>query len=172
MSLTLILTRHAKSSWSDPLEADFDRPLNARGEASAAAIGRWLAAQGYLPGEVVLSGARRTEETWAGIARALPEAVPMRADRALYHAAAPAVLGVLQRATAPVTMLIGHNPGIGDFASRILRERPDHPRYGDYPTGATAVIRFDAGSWREIGWGQGWLVEFTVPRELIDPDSE
>ncbi len=166
MSLTLILTRHAKSSWSDPLETDFDRPLNARGEASAVAIGRWLAAQGHLPGEVILSGARRTEATWAGIARELPGAVPMRAERGLYNASAPGVLGVLRGAASPVTMLIGHNPGFGDFAGRILPDRPAHPRYGDYPTGATAVIRFEAGRWSEIGWGAGRLVDFTVPREL------
>ena len=41
--MRLILMRHAKSSWDDPRIDDFDRPLNARGRASATALGEWLA---------------------------------------------------------------------------------------------------------------------------------
>ena len=48
----LILTRHAKSSWDDPLTPDHDRPLNERGKAAAADLGTWLASRGYAPGEV------------------------------------------------------------------------------------------------------------------------
>ena len=33
---TLYFCRHAKSSWADPGQADFDRPLNERGERNAA----------------------------------------------------------------------------------------------------------------------------------------
>ena len=45
----LILTRHAKSSWDDPLTPDHDRPLNERGKAAAADLGVWLASRGYVP---------------------------------------------------------------------------------------------------------------------------
>jgi len=31
----LSLLRHAKSSWDDPVERDFDRPLNGRGRRAA-----------------------------------------------------------------------------------------------------------------------------------------
>ena len=34
----LILTRHAKSNWDDPLTPDHDRPLNERGKAAAAQL--------------------------------------------------------------------------------------------------------------------------------------
>jgi phosphohistidine phosphatase len=43
MTKRLILTRHAKSAWDDPLMADHDRPLNERGKAAAADLGQWLA---------------------------------------------------------------------------------------------------------------------------------
>ena len=46
----LILTRHAKSSWDDPLTPDHDRPLNDRGKAAAADLGQWFASRDYIPG--------------------------------------------------------------------------------------------------------------------------
>ena len=168
MTLTLILTRHAKSSWSDPTLDDFDRPLNGRGRKSAVAIGQWLAAKEYVPGEVILSGARRTVDTWTGIAAQLPGEAAMRSDPALYHASAGSMLAVLRGASAPTVMMIGHNPGMADFADQVVRGRVEHPRFGDYPTCATAIIRFGADQWRDLDWGQGEIVDFVVPRELLD----
>jgi phosphohistidine phosphatase len=43
VTLTLILTRHAKSDWGSPALPDYDRPLNDRGRRSAPVLGRWLA---------------------------------------------------------------------------------------------------------------------------------
>ncbi len=167
MTQTLILTRHAKSSWSDPTLDDFDRPLNRRGKRSAAAIGAWLRAEGHVPGEVILSGARRTVDTWAGISAELRGESAMRSDPALYHASAGSLLAVLSGASARTVMLIGHNPGIADFADRIVKSGVEHPRFGDYPTCATAIIRFTAKAWPDIDWGQGELVDFVLPRELL-----
>lgn len=168
MSLTLILTRHAKSSWSGPALEDFDRPLNARGQRSAPAIGAWLAERGLVPGEVIVSGARRTVDTWAAMAPLLSGAGPMRSSPALFHASAPTILGVLRAAHAPVTMLIGHNPGIAEFAAHVVQAAPDHPRFADYPTGATTVIRFGASDWADLAWRSGHVADFMVPRELPD----
>ena len=72
----LILTRHAKSSWDDPLMSDHDRPLNARGIAAARELGDFLASRGYDPEEVLCSTALRTRETWDGVARAALETRP------------------------------------------------------------------------------------------------
>jgi phosphohistidine phosphatase len=168
MGLTLILTRHAKSSWGDPALDDFDRPLNRRGQMSARAIGDWLVEQDASPDEVIVSGARRTVDTWALISGQLPNAAPMRSDPALYLSGPEATLAVLRGATGQTVMLIGHNPGFGDFAGRISTAPADHPRFGDYPTGATAVIDFDVTAWGDVGWGQGQVRAFVVPRDLTD----
>ncbi|MDU8946315.1 SixA phosphatase family protein [Ovoidimarina sediminis] len=168
MTLKLVLTRHAKSSWSDPTLDDFDRPLNGRGRRSATAIGQWIAEAGHVPAEVVVSGARRTVDTWSAIARELPDKAPMRSDPALYHASAPSILAVLRGLSAPSAMIIGHNPGIADFAERIVNAPADHPRYADFPTCATAVIEFGKSHWRDVDWGDGTLVAFVLPRELLE----
>ncbi|MXX87874.1 MAG: histidine phosphatase family protein [Boseongicola sp. SB0677_bin_26] len=166
MTLTLILTRHAKSSWDDPALDDFDRSLARRGRKSAPLIARWLVERGYVPEVVVVSGARRTVETWEGMASAMPEAAVLERNTALFHASASTILGVLRAQAAPRVMLIGHNPGFADFANRIVAQPPRHDRFHDYPTAATAVIEFDAESWALVRWGSGRVLDFVVPREL------
>jgi phosphohistidine phosphatase len=166
VTLTLILTRHAKSDWGTPGLPDFDRPLNDRGRRSAVALGRWLAGQGHRPEEVILSGARRTIETWDGIVPALAPAPAARADRRLYDAAPDRMLEVLREAGATPVMMIGHNPGIAEFANRLAIAPPADPRFEDYPTGATTVIRFLRDSWSDVGWEEGEVVDFVTPRQL------
>lgn len=167
MTLTLILTRHAKSSWDDPTLDDFDRNLNRRGRRSAPLIGRWLVERRFVPEVVVASGARRTVETWEGMASAMPETIVLERNTALFHAGASTILGVLHEQAAARIMLIGHNPGFADFANRIVVQPPRHDRFHDYPTAATAVIEFEAESWARVRWGSGKVQDFVVPRELM-----
>lgn len=167
MSLTLILMRHAKSAWDDPTQDDFDRPLNGRGRKSAPAIASWLAEKGYLPDIVLVSGARRTVETWERMASRMPETAEMQSAPALYLAEPLVVLDVLRSQTAPTVMMIGHNPGFAMLASSLCRTAPSHPKFGQYPTAATSVFEFDASDWADVAPGTGTLIDFIVPRDLI-----
>ena len=163
----LILTRHAKSSWDDPLTPDHDRPLNERGKAAAADLGQWLASRGYVPDQVLCSDSLRTRKTWSGIAPALPGTPVLELKPALYHAGPDVMLAVLRHATAETVMMIGHNPGIAEFAARIAAKAPLNPEFSRYPTGATLVVDFTAASWAEVGFGQGIVDDFIVPREIM-----
>ncbi len=167
MPLTLILTRHAKSDWGNPDQDDFDRPLNGRGRKSAPAIGAWLAQQGYLPDVVIVSGARRTVETWERMASHLPETAIMESAPALYLAAPQIILGVLRSQNVPTIMMIGHNPGFGALAHALVKTPPNHPKFRQYPTAATTVMEFSATDWADVNPNQGQLLDFVVPRELI-----
>ena len=168
MSLTLILMRHAKSSWDDPALDDFERSLNGRGRKAAPAIAHWLVEKGYLPDAVLVSSARRTVETWERMSTIMPETATMESNPALYLANSDIIMGVLKSQTSPVIMLIAHNPGIGDFAERVVDRSPKHPKFRRYPTAATTVVEFDATSWDGIKWGQGRTAEFIVPSDLAD----
>ena len=66
MSLRLILMRHAKSSWNEPV-SDHERALNVRGRASAQAMGNWLRENDFLPKEALISSSKGTRETFAGL---------------------------------------------------------------------------------------------------------
>lgn len=163
----LILTRHAKSSWDDPLTPDHDRPLNERGKAAAADLGAWLASRGYIPGQVLCSDALRTRKTWSGVAPALPGTPILDLKPALYHAGPDVMLAVLRHATADTVMMIGHNPGIAEFAHRLITRAPLHEAFAKYPTGATLVAEFPIERWADAGFGQAAAVDFIVPRELV-----
>lgn len=162
MALKLILTRHAKSSWKQPDIADHDRPLNKRGRASAVAVGKWLRREKMVPDEILSSSAERTRET-AALMEFGTEPVY---DETLYHASASTMLQQLQQAKGKKVMMLGHNPGIGEFAERLARQLPAHRRFLDYPTGATTVFKFDANSWDEVGFGTGKVKKFVIPREI------
>ena len=163
----LILTRHAKSSWDDPTTPDRDRPLNDRGKAAAAELGVWLASRGYIPGEVLCSDALRTRKTWSGLAPALPGTPILHLKPALYHAGPDVMLAVLRNATEDCVMMIGHNPGIAEFAARLVAHPPANAEFSRYPTGATLVCDFNAESWAEVGYGQATTEDFIVPREVV-----
>lgn len=172
MTRRLILVRHAKSSWEDPGQDDHARPLNARGRASAQAVGEWLAARGYLPDHVLCSNATRTAETLALLIEAWPVRPKVQYRQALYHASASGMLDILRRAEGQVVAMVGHNPGIAGFACGMVNRRPDHPRFSDYPTCATAVIDFPIDRWSDAAPASGTVIDFTVPRDLIGGDAD
>ncbi|MFV0493255.1 MAG: SixA phosphatase family protein [Pseudorhodobacter sp.] len=165
MTKRLILTRHAKSSWSDPLISDHERPLNERGRGAAEDLGAWLVSRGYLPDEVLCSDALRTRETWEGVAGTMPDAPAPILKPTLYHAGAEVMLAVLGHGTGDTVMMVGHNPGIAEFAQRILRRPSANPDFNRYPTGATLVAEFAIGDWALAEWGSAVALDFVVPRE-------
>ncbi len=63
-------------------------------------------------------------------------------------------------------MMIGHDPGIADFAEKLVARVPVNPDFERYPTGATLVVDFIADAWDEIAFGTGVVVDFIVPREI------
>lgn len=158
----LILMRHAKSSWDDPLQKDHDRPLNGRGRVSARVVGDWLRARKYVPDQALSSTSARTRETFSR----LGIACDTRFLSSLYHAGPDVMLEVLRGATGEAVLMLGHNPGISWFAQNIVQVPPPHPRFFDYPTCATLVVEFDVEDWREIGTESGRAIDFVIPREL------
>ncbi|MFG0335704.1 MAG: SixA phosphatase family protein, partial [Maioricimonas sp. JB049] len=82
---TLLLMRHAKSSWADPSKADHDRPLNARGKRDAPRMGQWLLEQNLVPDRIVSSTARRARKTASRVASGCGYTAEIVHERALYH---------------------------------------------------------------------------------------
>ena len=167
MTKRLILTRHAKSSWDDPRLTDHARPLNDRGITASADLGQWLVSRGYLPDHVLCSDSLRTRQTWSGIAGALPDAPPLELKPALYHAGPDVMLAVLRHAKGDCVMMVGHNPGIAEFAHRLVSRAPISPEFQRYPTGATLVADFPVDDWDDASFGTAAVLDFIVPRELV-----
>ncbi|MFQ8431284.1 SixA phosphatase family protein [Amaricoccus sp. W119] len=160
----LLLVRHAKSSWKGDHD-DYDRPLNRRGQGDAPRIGAWIRARDHVPEAALVSAAVRARSTFA---RLFTESAPPPARflDALYHATPEDMLSVLRGARGGSVMMVGHNPGIGAFATQLLAEAPEDPDYARFPTAATAVISFAAADWSEVAWGTGTLADFMIPKRL------
>ncbi|MEM1370981.1 MAG: histidine phosphatase family protein [Pseudomonadota bacterium] len=176
----LILYRHAKSDWGNPVLSDHARPLARRGEMAALKMGRWLAQTGALPDLILCSDAVRTRAT---LDLTLPELVSKRASsdpcievRAdLYLAEARDILEVVrQRAeTAQTVMVIAHNPGLHALAMTLARlvSEPSEQKLVDalmfkFPTAAMAVLDLDGHDYRKRLDNKCVLRAFQVPRSL------
>jgi phosphohistidine phosphatase len=169
----LILLRHAKSDWPDGV-ADADRPLAPRGKEAAPKMAAYLAAQGLIPDRVLVSPARRTQETW-DLVKSVLGAVADETVPQIYEAPVSRLLDVVQAIPdeAATVLMIGHNPGFQDLA-RLL-SKPGEARRAlskKYPTAAIAVIDVSAESWAKVEAGEGTVERFVTPKSLGHGEDE
>jgi len=143
---TLLLMRHAKSSWDDPDMADHDRPLNKRGKKDAPRMVHWLAGQGLTPDVIVTSTAKRARKTADLVAAACgykgePVVLPE-----LYHATSQIWVGVVQKLPEPASraLCIGHNPAVEEVLAAWTGEN------AGMPTAAIAHFTLDVESWEKF----------------------
>lgn len=168
---TLILLRHAKSGWDDPVARDFDRALNPKGQRAAQAIGRHLKAQGIEFDHVVASPATRVVETLEHVGQGYGSDLAPAWDQRIYLASAAALLDLVHELpdAANRVLIAGHNPGLEELVLTLV---PDGALRGDvetkFPTASLAEIHFEADRWRDVAAGKGELARFTRPRDL-DP---
>jgi len=166
----LLLLRHAKSSWDDPVIADRDRPLNRRGERAAAAVGRAMSELGLIPSLILASPARRTMQTLAALAP-FPGNVRIETPEALYLAEATSLLAMLHDLSEREAgvLVIGHNPGLHELAVTLIgdnRPTADAERLAQrFPTAALAEFAI-AGRWRTLAPGGARLVRFLLASDL------
>ena len=163
----LILIRHAKSSWSSGASGDKSRPLNDRGRAAALKVGKWLKAEGFIPDQILSSSATRCVQTWEGLQQSLEANPDTHFEDNLYLAGPSEMLAALQTATGNSVLMLGHMPGIGEFARDLRRDPPPaHEAFSKYPTGAATVLEFKAESWSDVQMGTGKFIAYTAPRDL------
>ncbi|MEP7212587.1 MAG: histidine phosphatase family protein [Acidobacteriota bacterium] len=157
----LYLLRHAKSSWSEPDLADFDRPLNSRGLDAAPFMGRYIATKDYLPDLIVSSPARRALETAELVRENTGANIEIQLNDRVYEASPQTLLQIAAAVddAAGSVMLVGHNPGMEAFV-RLLTGRSEA-----MPTAALAVIDLGIDCWSNIKEGCGTLVEVVRPKE-------
>lgn len=151
---TLVILRHAKAANPDGLP-DVERPLTDRGHADAAVAGAWLVHSGLMPDLVLCSPARRTRQTWHGVAVALPSQPAVRFEDPIYAAPVRTLLATVRAAddTAATVLLIGHNPGLSELSALLDPERADTE---GLRTAGIAVHSL-VGLWTALGNGRAPL---------------
>lgn len=160
---TLLVLRHAKSSWSDQGLSDHARPLNERGRRDAPRMGRLLRDEGVMPDLVVSSDAVRARLTAEAVARAAGYAGEIVLDPRLYGASPRDIVGVLRAIedAARTVLIVGHNPGLEELVSQLTGEPQE------FPTAALARIALPIEEWRDLTLAaRGGLVALWRPKEL------
>jgi phosphohistidine phosphatase len=164
MSRTLLLLRHAKSSYPDGV-VDHDRPLAERGIREAPLAGDWIRVHAPAVDAVLCSSATRTRQT---LDRARIDA-PVRYLEEIYDATPGTVLGAINGVDAAVSTLlvIAHEPAVSSLALGLAGPGSDADAVGEisakYPTSAIAVLTTN-GPWSRLSLRGAALVAFHVPR--------
>ena len=135
MKKTLIMIRHANSSWTNPLESDFDRPLNERGKKEAPEIGEKLKSLNIIPDLIIASNAKRTRQTAKKIAKEVGYDIDnIKWEEKLYHCNSSVFEEIISGIGDKVKTLfiVAHNPGITEFVNQLSPEfsTPNMPTCG------------------------------------------
>jgi len=171
----LLLLRHAKAERGAPGIGDKARALAPRGREDAAHIGRFLSEEAYVADLVLCSASARTRETLEIVLPQLNAKPAVHYLDELYLADVEAILALVRRTrdTIGSLMIVGHNPGLEECARSLVRPPDDRKLRKHYetmaqkfPTGALAVIDFQAEHWKAIGGWVGELKLFVRPKDL------
>lgn len=159
---TLLLVRHAKSSWADAGLSDFDRPLNDRGRRDAPEMAKRLVERKFKPDLLVSSPARRAYRT----AKFFAEELEMQKKEivlidALYLATQEAFQESVKNLddSKNSAAIFSHNPGITEFASSLTTTRID-----EMPTCAIFAVQADTNSWSDFFDSHRSFLFFDFPK--------
>lgn len=160
---TLLLLRHAKSSWKNTRLADHDRPLNSRGQQDAPRMGRHLLHNDLVPELIISSTAERASATAEAAALAADFQGEINYTRRLYHAGFETYVEELRRLSDQINcvMLVSHNPGMEELVEELTGS------FESMPTAALAHIELPISSWGDMDEGsEGRLINVWRPKEL------
>jgi phosphohistidine phosphatase len=174
--LRLFLMRHAKAAWPNGID-DYERPLAPRGREAGALIATNMVREGYVPELVIISSAKRTQETFSLIRSAIP-ICKFVIKRDLYGASLEDLCDIIQGTESSVKslMIIGHNPGLAELAEALVDEAKSNPAAMkhlsvDFPAASFAVFDFKLDHWNDVKLGQGNLRQFITPKLLGGVDE-
>ena len=163
---TLILMRHAKSSWKHPELKDHERGLNKRGKKEAPQMGILLKDNELVPQRILTSTAERSRMTAQAVVEAMHYTGDVSYLDALYMAEPEIYLELLSLMPDEVEriLVIGHNPGLEGLL-QILSGRVE-----SLPTSAVAYLSLPIRSWKEVRDHEeaGELVALWTPHDVKD----
>lgn len=158
----LFLIRHAKSSWDNPALADFDRPLNTRGEKNASMMAKRLIQKGISPDLIYSSSANRAKTTALLITKELQCVNKLVFKDELYDTEPLHIIAIINQTPHDVNTLfvVGHNPELGELASYLVGLEEN------IPTSGIVEIAINANDWSNFSKQECSLVSFDYPKKL------
>jgi len=169
---TILLLRHAKSSWSNPGLDDFDRPLAERGLKDAPRMGKFLKKIGYKPDYLVSSPAQRARETSLLCLEGMKnDKSIIKWDENLYFGLPRKYVEAIQKTpdNCDLMMIVGHNPLMESTAS-ILSDSSESSAFR-MPTAGLICLESYALHWKNIKPGTcqvKWMIIPKVLKSMLD----
>lgn len=161
---TLIVVRHAKSSWDASNVSDHERPLNKRGHRDAPDMANRVLAKMLAIDLFVSSTALRAHTTAMYFARAYQKGQKDILTNKLLYLAAPETIYEVVSAlpdSCNAAALFGHNPGITHFANTLTRTQID-----DMPTCAVYAVTAQTDSWTNFEAASKHFLFFDYPKSF------
>lgn len=162
---TLLMMRHAKSSWSNSNLSDYERPLNKRGKRDAPRMGTLLKQQNLTPQLIIASSAERALSTAEAVALTSDYEGEIQYTRRFYHADPEDYVAVLQTVADEFerVMIVGHNPGMAELVAQLTGEEMR------VTTANIAYVQLPLTQWAELDEDtSGELIHLWRPKELDD----
>lgn len=158
---TLILIRHAKSSWDDLYMDDFERPLNQRGKRDLPKMAARFRSKYVDVNYFIASPANRALTTAKAFAQGKENTLTV--DKSLYHASYRNMISIISQVADKheKIALVGHNPGLTDLCNHLLRDE----YIDNIPTTGIVVLSLPIISWNEIIAKSASLIEFDYPKK-------
>ncbi len=159
---TLVMIRHAKSSWTNPLQSDFERPLNERGKKEAPEMGKKLKKANIIPDLIIASSAKRTKQTAKRIAEEVGyDEKNIKWEEKLYHCIPSVFEEVIYEIDEKIktVFIVAHNPGITEFVNQLSPEfKIDH-----MPTCGVAGAHVTTEEWNNFSIASKKVFLFEQP---------
>ncbi|MBW0159925.1 MAG: histidine phosphatase family protein [Sediminibacterium sp. Gen4] len=158
----LLVIRHAKSSWANAFQGDFERPLNDRGHRDAPAMAERMMKRGVGIQCFASSTANRALTTAVYFAEAYGKnKKDILLFPELYHAPEEIFYQVITKLpdNSNTVALFSHNPGITDFINSLTNTRIDN-----MPTCGIFAIKTEIKEWRSFRDGEKEFWFFDYPK--------
>ena len=162
---TLYTIRHAKSSWQNLGQTDFERPLNDRGNKDAPNMAQRLLNKGISIELFVSSTANRAQQTCMHFCKAFGYDTHqiLLFDR-LYHAPGPVFYEIILQLPNQYhhAAIFAHNPGITDFVNSLVQS----VRIDDMPTCGIFAIEANIDDWKDFSHAEKKFLFFDFPKSI------
>lgn len=159
----LYLLRHAHAASQDLGFADFDRPLDKKGQEGGAAVAYYLSQKKITFDIVLCSAALRAQETLEPL-RPIIGTNNIEISEKFYNIPEDKILDSLRQLSKDITtvLYIGHNPGITFFILKFAKTLPQFLMEGITPA-TLAGFQFPLQQWEDLTWGSGEITDIFQP---------
>jgi phosphohistidine phosphatase len=162
---TLILVRHAKSSWDNPTLPDFDRPLNERGKKEAPKMAKRLADKNIDIEGFISSPAKRAKKTAELFIKEFDkDENEIILFPSLYHADVNDFYEAISLVNDKFKCIavFSHNPGITSFANKLILKA----QLDNMPTSSVFAVKADIKNWSDFKDAKKEFWFFDYPKKV------